>query len=421
MSEVDAPDKPRRRSRLAIAVVVIVLLGAGVGIVHRPLIEWWIRREALKRGVQLDFAGLSITPGHIVLRQTQVLLVGVPGLQAGFVELAIDLQGVEPTQIVASDAVVDVTDPIEQVYVALESFAVKHADTLHLPVRAQGDVRFGVPSSPWMSLSGTADAAGDGDVRFDGTLKVAQTNLGKLKLHRAKEGMVDAEFALPVTDKPLLKLSVDVGKHPKDKPLLKLSVDVGKRPLEAKVSVASVKVEDVCRAFNVPLPTGFAGAFVEGNLSLFVADKPADMHRGSASFLVSGWVPPHPRELDGIVYGRDTKLGATFEVPSDLGEMRITKASVEAGALRLAGGGNVVRDGLSARIKLDLSGNVACSELGASAIGSYVSGFMGDVLRGVARMGVGGTVKTRVLVDVDTKALDKAKVDQAVDIGCRLR
>jgi hypothetical protein len=155
----------------------------------------------------------------------------------------------------------------------------------------------------------------------------------------------------------------------------------------------------------------------------FVLDGqlPTTPHHGSAAFVVNGWIPPHPRELDGIVYGTTTKLGTTFEVLPDLSEVRFPKATVDAGALHLEGKGNAVREGFSARTKMDLAGNIACTELGASAIGSRVPGLVGEILRGVTRMTMGGTVKVRVLAEVDTNALSEAKFDQSFDIGCRLR
>ncbi|HVK66661.1 MAG TPA: hypothetical protein VM694_19390, partial [Polyangium sp.] len=92
-----------------------------------------------------------------------------------------------------------------------------------------------------------------------------------------------------------------------------------------------------------------------------------------------------------------------------------------AGAFKLAGPGTVKREGLAARIKMTLDGAVPCSELGASVIGAHANGLLGDLLKGVARVGLGGSVKVRVTVDADTKKIDRATVDQAVTVGCGLR
>jgi hypothetical protein len=401
-----APAKPRRRGGLIAFVVVVVLLGVGVGVAHRPVIEWWIRREALRRGFELDFANVSIVPDRVVLRQTRVRLVGVPGLDARFGELVVDLQGIDPIRIQAKEALVDVTGAPEDLRGALIAFVKQRGESVRLPAITEGDVRYGGRDNPSVVFSGNTRSKGDGDLTFDGSLRVLQWKLDKVAMHRSKEGRVDVQFGTTAAGKPLVNVLLEADAQ----------------PIKGSVTFASMIADDIARALALQLPKGLGSPTVEGSLS-FVLDGalPKTPHHGAAAFVLTGWVPPHPKELDGIVFGRTTKLGATFEISPDLGEVRFTKATVDAGALHLEGKGNAVRDGLSARTRMDLSGNVPCSELGASAVGSHVPGLVGDLLRGVARMTMGGTVNIRVTADVDTKALNAAKIDQAVDIGCRLR
>lgn len=405
-SEEPVPDKPRRRRRgWLIALVILVLLCVGVGVGHRPFIEWWIRREALARGFELTFAGLSIVPDRIVLQRAQVRLVGVP--QVGFEcdELIVDLQGLDPLRIQGKGSLIHVNGSPDELQRVFLSFTKLHAESVRLPMMLDGEYRYGDRTHPWVTLSGHAKSAGDGDVQFNGTWRVQQTSLGTITLHHSPDHKVKLGLGLLLSDKPAVHVALDGTAA----------------PYKAVVTVASQKVDDVCRVYGLSVPKGLGGSSVEGTLSLVLdGDLPAKPHHGMAAFVVQGWVPPHPRELDGIVFGTNTKLGTTFEVLPDLSEVRFTKATVEAGALKLEGKGNTVRDGLSARTKMDLSGNVACSEIGASAIGSHVQGLVGDILRGVTRMTVGGTVKIRVLLDADTKSLSAAKLEQAVEIGCRL-
>ncbi|MDI1449657.1 hypothetical protein [Polyangium sp. 6x1] len=67
-------------------------------------------------------------------------------------------------------------------------------------------------------------------------------------------------------------------------------------------------------------------------------------------------------------------------------------------------------------MKMTLDGAVPCSELGASAVGAHVDGLIGELLKGVARVGLGGSVKVRVAVEADTRKIERAKVDQAVTV-----
>ncbi len=405
LTDDPVPDKPRRRVSF-IAFGMFVIICVAVGVTHRPILEWWIQREALARGFELEFAGLSIVPDRVVLRQTHVRLVGVSGVDVRIDELVVDLHGMEPLRIQGRDARIDVEGSPDELQQALATFGKEHKRSVRLPLTLDGDFRYGGPHNPAVVFSGKATSPGDGNVSFDGTFRVSQTKLGTLHLFRSKENKLDLGFGLTLSEKPIVSVSLDASAV----------------PFKGSVTFAAQKVDDVCKALTLPVPKGFSGSSVEGTIK-FIIDGvlPANPHHGTAAFVVTGWVPPHPRELDGLVYGRTTKLGTTFEVLPDLSEVRFPKATLDAGAFHLEGKGNAVRDGLSARMKMDLAGNVACTELGASVIGSHVQGFVGDLLRGVARMTMGGTVKIRVTVDADTKSLSAAKIDQSVDIGCRLR
>lgn len=403
------PDKPRRRRGFKVFVAVVFVLAAllTVGFVmHRSVIRSLIIRDALKRGFVLEFADFAVQPDRAQLFQVKVTMVGVPGLEARFGTVQVDLQGLEPLKIQGSETVLEVTGASDELQKGLLAFTKQHSETMHLPVTLDGVFQYGPHERPAVAVAGKWQSLGDGDVSFEGTWTMSQTKLGTLSMHQTKERKVDLGFGLMLSEKPVVNISFDATVV----------------PFQATVKFAPQKVDDVCKKFDLSVPKGMGGAMVEGSLS-FVLDGqlPSTPHHGSGAFVVNGWVPPHPRELDGIVYGTTTKLGTTFEVLPDLSEVRFPKATVDAGALHLEGKGNALRDGFSVRTKMDLSGNIACTELGASAIGSHVRGLVGEILRGVTRMTMGGTVKVRVLLDADTNALSDAKLDQSFDIGCRLR
>lgn len=404
------PEKPRKRPRIfQIFFVFGVLLAIVVTVVaatHRSFIRDWIVKDALKRGFVLDFADFTLETDLVELSQVSVTMVGVPGIEAHFETLRVHLQDLEPLKIEGQKSIVEVNGSPDEMQQALVTFAKTHQDSVQLPLFFAGEFRYGTGGKPIILMNGSVESPGDGALAFGGTFQIWETKLGSLSMRRSKDNKVDVGMGLTLSDKPIVSVALDAAAI----------------PFKGSVTFASQRVDDVCRAFAMPVPKGFEGSFVEGTVS-FVIDGalPSTPHHGTGAFVVNGWVPPHPRELDGIVFGKTTKLGATFEVLPDLGEVRFTKATVDAGALHLEGKGNVVRDGLSARTKMDLAGNVACTELGASAIGSHVRGFVGDILRGVARATMGGSVKIRVTIDADSKSLSAAKVDQSVDIGCRLR
>ena len=403
---VPVPDKPKRPYGWIAFVILLLLILVTLVLGHRPFIAWWIKREALARGFDLQFEDFNFVPDRVVLQRLQVKMVDVPGVDARCEELIVDLHEFNPQKIQCTGAAVDVDGAPDELQQSLFAFSKAHEDSVRLPLTLEGTFRYGPRDNPLVTMVGLVDSPGTGDLKFDGTFQLLQAKLGTLALRRSKDNKVDLGLGLTLSEKPIVNVVLDASAV----------------PFKGSVTFVSQKVEEVCRAFALPVPNGFAGSSVEGTVS-FVIDGalPSTPHHGNASFVVTGWVPPHPRELDGIVFGKTTKTATTFEVAPDLGEVRFTKATVDAGALHLEGKGNAVRDGLSARTKFDLKGAIACSELGASAIGSRVQGIIGDILRGVTRLAVGGTVNIRVMIDADTKSLSAAKVDQAVDIGCRLR
>ena len=406
----NAPDEPKRDKpwlRITIAVLVIVVIaGVGAALGYQPFVNWYIRREALARGFELDFTEFSIIPDRVTLQRASIHLVGISNVDVRCDELVVDLQDTEPQRVQCKGGSVDVTGASEELQPRLLSFAKAHEKSVRLPILFSGEIRYGDRDNPVVALSGDVKSPGDGDFAFEGTVRLGQTKFGALSFHRTKDDKVDMGFGLTLSDKPVIHLTFDAAAV----------------PFKGTVSFEAQKIDDVCRAFSLPIPKGLSGSTVEGSVTFTLDGQlPSTPHHGTGAFVLNGWVPPHPRELDGIVFGKTTKLGTTFEVLPDLSEVRFPKATVDAGALHLEGKGNAVRDGFSAVAKMDLKGAVACSELGASAIGSRISGVVGTILRQVTRMTVGGTVNIRVQVEVDTKTLSEAKVDQAVDIGCRLR
>jgi ADP-dependent NAD(P)H-hydrate dehydratase / NAD(P)H-hydrate epimerase len=403
------PDKPKRRSSFKIFAGVVLFLAVFVTLgvaTHRLFIRDWIVKDALARGFELEFGDFTIQPDLVELLGVKVKIVGVPGIEARFETLKVHLHDFEPLKIDGQKSIVQVTGSPDELQPKLVAFAKTHNKSVRLPLKFDGQYRYGTGDKPNVELTGDLASPGDGELSFNGSLELGDAKLGSLALHRSKDD----------------KLEIGLGLNISDKPIVSLALDVAAVPFKGKVTFGAQKVQQVCRAFAVPVPKGMDDVMVEGNVS-FVLDGslPTNPHHGTGAFVLTGWVPPHPRELDGIVFGKTTKLGTTFELLPDLGEMRLVKTTVDAGALHLEGKGNVVRDGFAARAKVDLTGSVPCTELSASAIGSHVRGFVGDILRGVARMTMGGTVKIRVNVDADTTALSAAKVDQTVDIGCRLR
>ncbi|MDI1484629.1 hypothetical protein [Polyangium sp. y55x31] len=403
----EAPKKSnRRRWIVAFVLVLAAILGLGIGLGHRPLARWWIEKEARARGIELTFEDFNPRWGRVVLLGAKAKLEGVAGLSAESPWVAVDLDGLSPTRIDARNVVVTLAVPLDERLDALAAFDSRHPGALDLPATADVTVNWGSKESPWIVLAGRATKGRGDEGAFEGTVAFEGTNLG---LVGARWNGKDPA-------------SIWLGAKTPEAAPLRLALDTKAKPMRLSSTLPATKIDDLARARSLSVPADLRGATVEGTVVVtFGGPEAKGMYTGTASFEVKGWVPPHPKELDGIVFGNKTKLGATFEITPNLVDMRITKATVDAGAFKLSGPGTVKREGLSARVKMTLDGAVACSELGASAVGAHVDGLIGDLLKGVARVGLGGSVKVRVTVDADTRKIERATVDQAVTVGCGLR
>jgi hypothetical protein len=134
-----------------------------------------------------------------------------------------------------------------------------------------------------------------------------------------------------------------------------------------------------------------------------------------------GYLPPRPRELQGIVYGKTTKLGTAFRVADDRRSAALSDATLLAGALALRGGGLVERRAAGARLKLDLSGQVPCAALARSAVGANLgNNLLGDLVGGLAGAALRGSLTINAHVEADTSDLDRARVSPVVSGTCGL-
>ncbi|MDC3960225.1 hypothetical protein [Polyangium jinanense] len=397
---------PRGRRIVAFVLLFAAALGLGVGLGHRPLVRFWIEKEARARGIELTFDDFNPKWGRVVLTGAKAKLEGVTGLAVEAPWVAVDLAGLSPTRLEARNVVVTLATPLDERLEALAAFDRRHPGALDLPATANATVYWGSKESPWIVLAGQATKGRGDEGAFEGTVAFEGTNLG---LVGARWNGKDPA-------------SIWLGAKTPEAAPLRLALDTKAKPMRLSATLPPTKVDDLARARSLSVPADLRGASVEGTVAVtFGGPESKGMYAGTASLEVKGWVPPHPKELDGIVFGNKTKLGATFEITPNLVDMRISKATVDAGAFKLAGPGTVKREGLSARVKMTLDGAVPCSELGASAVGAHVDGLIGDLLKGVARVGLGGSVKVRVTVDADTRKIERATVDQAVTVGCGLR
>lgn len=176
-----------------------------------------------------------------------------------------------------------------------------------------------------------------------------------------------------------------------------------------KVSVEPVHSRVLNEQFGLDLPD----MKLSGDLDLVLAGERAPT--GAFAVVLDGYLPPHPKELNGILHGKTSKASGKLRHKDQV--IYIDDLVIEAGALKLKGKGRVdFVDG--GNLNLDLAGNVACSELAASAVGSHWGPVAGLITGQLASGRLTGTVQVRVSVDVKLNEIKKAKFTPSASIGC---
>ena len=153
---------------------------------------------------------------------------------------------------------------------------------------------------------------------------------------------------------------------------------------------------------------------ISGSVTANVGGKKAKS--GSFSLLLDGYIPPHPKEASGIVFGKQTKLSGNVRVDGLI--VYLNDLNVEAGSFKLQGSGSV--NFLTGSIELRLRGNIACSELAVSAVSAHLGREAAILTRGLASGRLGGTVGVRVSVDGKLSDIANVKIVPSAMVGCNI-
>jgi len=179
--------------------------------------------------------------------------------------------------------------------------------------------------------------------------------------------------------------------------------------------VASGKVE-------LSFPAGL-GNELAGNNS--VPERLPPEITGKWTSSLQGFVPPHPPELDGFVFGDVTTFDSDLRVDGARNRVTFSNAKLTAGKFELSGGGSVLREGAHASVDLELKGALPCDTLAGAAAESRLAQLLG---RASGKQGkrtalaiVRGEVSVEVGVKASTQDLLNAKLTQKIGVGCGLR
>jgi ADP-dependent NAD(P)H-hydrate dehydratase / NAD(P)H-hydrate epimerase len=395
-----------------LGVLSVALLVVGLLYVWSHLDRWvsrYVIDQAHERGVVLEMAGVDYGIGWVQLREPRFTLVGVHGIRGAARTVDVRFEHFNPTGIDADGVSVQIEGSAPVLALELSQWTRSYPSTYSLRAVAR-DVAVvwrpapGLPA--WVEISGaTVVPTADGGAFSAKQARVASVALGEVGAGWSKtDATIGLGFGLASPDRAPVRLHVA---YALARPVVEITVvptDLAKLsgPLGVKIPI-----ENVTASGNV-------------RLELPPRDQTGEV-TGSVHLELRGYVPPHPVELDGFVFGNLTTVDTRITVSADQQLVKLDDTKVKAGAFQLVGKGQVTRHEKYASVTLGLRGDLPCSALADAYAQNQLGGQLGYLAGKLAREAVQGSVAVLLNLEADTRDLAAARVERTIGMGCGLR
>lgn len=410
-----APNAPRRGPSvrlIAVTTALALLLGGGLiaaPFVIGPLVRERIVEEARLRGVEMTFSDVSFYWWSVSLEDVRFRLIGIPGIDGLAKSVDVTISNWEPRRISATDVRLDVVGGAADLALAVGEWTKNHPKAYEVPLTATHVALSyrGAPSeAPWLTLNdGAFTQIVAGEIRFAAS---------HASVSGVDVGAVAASWTATAATISIAFGSADGGSAP-----LTFVVNYAATPPTAIATLAPTPLEKLSGPLGIPLIA--PGAVASGNVALtFVGGLPSGPVEGQMQATLDGWIPPHPVELDGFLFGRTTVFTSRLDISADRQVVRLSRSRVRAGAFDLGGGGTVERHEGYATIRVAFSGNLPCAAVAESAAAAHVGTLLSRIVGRAARHVVDGSVAVKVSLTADSRNLGAAQVDRTVGVGCGL-
>jgi ADP-dependent NAD(P)H-hydrate dehydratase / NAD(P)H-hydrate epimerase len=322
--------------------------------------------------------------------------------------VTVDLKGLEPTRVTTRSASVELEGSIGHLAAELDAWSKRYPATARPPVAADGVTlawRQTPGESPWLeATNASAQADPNGGSFYAPTATLFGISAGELSLGWWA-GRDDLLAGLGHRDPNNAPLRLEVRPGP---------------PLQARLRVVSTPLPSLGALLGMRINE--PGISAEATADLVLTPGPErDTIAGRTDLTLHGYVPPRPRELQGIVYGNSTQFTTAFQLSDDRRTVALSETTLKAGALSLRGKGSAERYDGGAKAKLDLAGRVPCTALARSVATANLGNLLGDLIGDVVSATVQGSLSVNAHVEVDTKDLDAARVTPTVGGSCGLK
>lgn len=406
---------PARKLRPAVILALTIpamLIGGSIIVLLfllKPMIRDRIVEEARRRGVDLTPGDVSVWFGTASLSNSRFQLLNVRGISGHVDALDVMLSGFDPKRLAAEGVQLDVVGSAADLVLDVGEWVKNHPDAFQVPMSARRiDVtwRPDPTTAPWLVVQGGSLTEFTGGKQFTAErAQVAGIQIGQIgAAWTTSNASINMGFG-----------KADLANAP-----VRVQVAHAATPPTATITLMPTSLEELAGPLGVSLP--IKGVTVSGVAELaFTQAIERGPIQGRLRALFDGFVPPHPVELNGFIFGDATTFSTTFAIPADRDQVVFTNSEVTAGAFKLRGGGRLVHSGDHGTLHMDLSGNLSCRAVADAAAKARFGTVLGRLLGDTAKRVLQGSVAVRVTVDADTRSLDQARIGRQIGIGCGLK
>jgi ADP-dependent NAD(P)H-hydrate dehydratase / NAD(P)H-hydrate epimerase len=365
-----------------------ILLGAAA-VALLVLLPRYVERKVLStaeaQGVTLKPESIAFGWGWVQITQAKVNLsrVRTVEMQVGRIDVA--LAGLTPLSIDLTNVDGLVVGSITNVGLELSEWSKAHPSAYSLPLSAKNvHVRFVEPvgTPPWLEVSGGELTR----TKSGGVFAAQHTSFAGVDL-----GRVGAGFAREASSIALGFGEADLSKAP-----FRVEISPNGSPPTARFVLAPTPAERLAKPLGLG-PLG-SGVVVSSESTIAFASGAAEGSvTGASNVTLKGYIPPHPFELDGFIFGDTTTFDTKFTLPKTRDRITLTESRLKAGKFELTGDGLLSRGSDHSEATLNLSGELPCSALAGVSAESRLAKLLGATLAGqagkLAEKFVGGSVR----------------------------
>jgi hypothetical protein len=397
--------------------------GAWLGLraAHKAVRER-IVEEAKKRGFEIAFADAALEGNHVRLKGVSARPVGVRGAAATAQEVDATLSGlewqsllfggadkVELVSLTGTGVNVSLLGSAPSLALELSQWTKRYPSAYDMKAEAYQvsiDWRSTDKEAPWLQAWGGTVTRSEGGGRFQAAgAKALGTDLGAVGSTWTKDtGRVALDVKLSETSSSAVHAEIQL--DPKNP--------------TASFELTPTQLKSLSGVLGMPLPHGEVTVTAKAQLKLPPGLTEAPVP-GSVHVELIGYVPPHPVELDGFVFGDRTLVDTDLEVSADQKTVKLENTKVRAGTFELTGNGEIQRAADYALARLRLNGSLPCLALASAAADSRLGKNLAALTKQLLKSNLGGSVGVTVRIDADTRDLNAAKVLQSIGVGCGLK